>query len=93
MFGKEMAEKIERRVAQLKAATKLGDFWPPNSGPERCHELTGEKREVFSMDVKQPYRLLMKASPLKGKADYPDNQAWWNAIDSVELLKVEDTHE
>ena len=38
----------------------LVDFWPPNSGPERCHELKGDLAGVFSIDLKQPYRLLFR---------------------------------
>ncbi len=57
-YGSDMAKKIKNRVATLYAAASLADFWPPKSGPERCHELQGDLAGTFSVDVKQPYRLL-----------------------------------
>jgi plasmid maintenance system killer protein len=56
-YGSDMAKKIKNRVATLYAAPSLADFWPPKSGPERCHELQGDLAGTFSIDVKQPYRL------------------------------------
>ena len=56
--GADMAKKIKLRVDALRAAAALSDFWPPFSGPERCHELKADLAGTFSMDVKQPYRLL-----------------------------------
>src|SRR5256885_7561644 len=51
-FGPEMAKKIQLRLAALQAADSLVDFWPPSSGPERCHELTGNLAGTFSLDLK-----------------------------------------
>ena len=41
-YGANMAKKIALRFDALRAADSLVDFWPPNSGPERCHELKGD---------------------------------------------------
>ncbi len=41
-YGVNMAKKLALRLAALYAADSLADFWPPNSGPERCHELKGD---------------------------------------------------
>ena len=38
-YGADMAKKLALRLASLRAADSLADFWPPKSGPERCHEL------------------------------------------------------
>ena len=89
-FGPEMAKKIKIRIDTLRAAASLADFWPPKSGPERCHELAGNKKEIFSMDVKQPYRLLFTA------IDDPkleDNFQRWKEIAAVAIISIEDTHE
>lgn len=66
-FGAEMAKKIRLRLAALEAAESLADFWPPSSGPERCHELKGNLAGTFSMDLKQPYRLLFNPLALQVK--------------------------
>jgi plasmid maintenance system killer protein len=57
-YGRDMMRKIMLRLSELRAAVSLADFWPPMSGPERCHELKGELAGTFSIDLKQPYRLL-----------------------------------
>jgi proteic killer suppression protein len=56
-YGRDMTKKIMMRLGELGAADSLADFWPPNSGPERCHELKGDLAGTFSMDLKQPYLL------------------------------------
>ena len=90
-YGSDMAKKIALRVAALRAAESLADFWPPKSGPERCHELKGDKVGTFSVDLKQPYRLLFKPTS-DTKSDQPDEQQRWKSITSVEILAIEDTH-
>ena len=88
-----MAKKIQLRVAALKAAVSLADFWPPKSGPERCHELKGDLAGIFSIDVKQPYRLLFKPFEAEAPTDRVDEQQRWKNITAIELLEIKDTHE
>ena len=40
IHGTKRAKKIRIRLAELRAAASLMDFWPPKNGPSRCHELT-----------------------------------------------------
>jgi plasmid maintenance system killer protein len=89
-FGAEMAKKIRLRMGALVAAESLLDFWPPYSGPERCHELKGDLAGLFSMDLKHPYRLLFKS--LDDPEEYTDQKQRWQSIKSVELTSIEDTH-
>ena len=46
-FGAPMSKKLTARLAVLRAAESLEAFWPPNSGPERCHELKGDSGGHF----------------------------------------------
>ena len=46
-YGAGMADKLRLRLAALESAKSLADFWPPKSGPERCHELIGQRVGVF----------------------------------------------
>ncbi|MBX9582191.1 MAG: hypothetical protein K2X87_17945 [Gemmataceae bacterium] len=92
-YGTAMAKKIALRLAALRAAESLGDFWPPKSGPERCHELLGARAGTFSVDLKQPYRLLFRPVGETPPADRSDEQKRWLAITAIELLAIEDTHE
>lgn len=92
-YGAEMAKKIFMRVGELRGADSLHDFWPPNSGPERCHELQGNRAGTFSMDLKQPYRLLFVPVETEGAPKgFPDEQARWKSITAVKIVEVEDTH-
>jgi plasmid maintenance system killer protein len=91
-YGADMAKKITLRIAALRASKSLADFWPPKSGPERCHELIGDRAGVFSVDLKQPYRLLFRASPESTKSDRSDEQQRWKSITAIEILAIEDTH-
>ena len=90
-YGMDMARKIRLRVQALRSAESLGDFWPPESGPERCHELKSDLAGTFSMDLKQPYRLLF--IPIeKPKPSSSSDLERWKAMTSIEILRIEDTH-
>jgi proteic killer suppression protein len=91
-YGTGMAKKLQLRVAALKAAVSLADFWPPKSGPERCHELKGDLAGTFSVDVKQPYRLLFKPIEAEAPKDHANEQERWKKITAIELIAIEDTH-
>src|SRR6266536_2335051 len=99
-YGKEMAKKIQLMMGALVAAQTVGDFWPPYSPPERCHELKGELVGKFSMDLTHPYRLLFKPATTQAQlsirdqanAESGDQKARWHSIDSIEIVGVEDTH-
>jgi len=93
-YGADMAKKLMLRLATLRAADSLADFWPPKSGPERCHELKGDRAGTFSVDLKQPYRLLFRASAatLTQPPNRSDEQQRWRSITAIDILAVEDTH-
>lgn len=87
-----MAEKILMRIAALRAAESLATFWPPKSPVERCHELTADRMGEFSIDVKQPYRLLFKPIEEAPPKDRSNEHERWKQITQINLLAIEDTH-
>jgi plasmid maintenance system killer protein len=89
-FGADMTTKIFLRLNSLRAADSLATFWPPKSPPERCHELSGELAGLFSIDLKQPYRLLFTA--LTPRAPDLDEQKYWQSITAIEIRSIENTH-
>lgn len=91
-YGRDMMKKIMLRLSELRAAVSLADFWPPMSGPERCHELKGELVGTFSIDLKQPYRMLFV--PIEGtiSENRSDEQKRWASITKIEIVAIEDTH-
>jgi len=92
-YGADMAKKIMLRLAALRAADSLADFWPPKSGPERCHELKGNQAGAFSVDLKQPYRLLFHPHSATPPPDRSDEQQRWKSITAIDIYGIEDTHE
>jgi proteic killer suppression protein len=91
-YGVPMAKKLRLRMASLYAAASLVDFWPPKSGPERCHELIGPDAGLFSVDLNQPFRLLFRAIDSPPPLPYPTEQDRWRAITRIELVTIADTH-
>lgn len=92
LLGPEMAKKLVLRLAALKAATSLAIFWPPKSGPERCHELNGRLEGIFSVDLKHPYRLWFEPNEVHRSVRL-DGRARWEQITVITLTSIEDTHE
>jgi plasmid maintenance system killer protein len=88
-YGKDMAKKLHMRRDALMAAESLADFWPPNSLPERVHELKGNLKGLFSIDLKHPYRLLFKAVDA---IEHDDDRTRWRSIKKIEAVTIEDTH-
>lgn len=97
LLGADMAKKLAIRLTAFKAAESLADFWPPKSGPERCHELIGDLAGTFSIDLKQPYRLLFRpveAEPPESESqtEQRDEQLRWKGIKAIQIVAIEDTH-
>lgn len=88
-FGKEQAEKVGQRLDELRAADCLQDisYLPP----PRYHELTGNRKGQFSVDLKQPYRLIFEPaeSPVSLRGDGGIDL---EHVHSIKILEVEDTH-
>jgi proteic killer suppression protein len=90
-YGADMAKKIAIRMASLMAAETLADFWPPNQLPERCHELKGQLKGTFSIDLVHPYRILFRPFQIERSLD-DDERIWWNKITHIEITDILDTH-
>jgi len=93
LLGTNMAKKFALRLTALEAADSLADFWPPKSGPERCHELVGEMAGTFSIDLNQPFRLLFRPVEFSLPPDRSDELARWKCIKAIEIVAIKDTHE
>ena len=90
-YGADMAKKIAIRMASLRAAENLADFWPPNQLPERCHELKGELSGVFSIDLIHPFRLLFQPFHIERTSEI-DERSWWLKVTHIEITDIKDTH-
>lgn len=57
-YGKEMAEKIQLRIDQISAALSVEMMMQYKIG--RCHQLKGNRKEQYAMDLVHPYRLVFE---------------------------------
>jgi plasmid maintenance system killer protein len=87
--GEARAKLIRRRLDALRAAVVLDDL---RNTPGRLHELKGDRKGQFSMDLDGPYRLLFVASQSPVPAR-PEGGIDWTRVTAVTILGVEDTHE
>ena len=89
IFNSENAKLIKRRMAVLVAAFCLDEV--SHHPPERRHELIGDKKEKFAVDIKHPYRLVFEPnhSPLPRKAD---GGLDLSQITAITIIDVEDFH-
>lgn len=90
--GPKRARLIMRRLTQIRAAKCLADLGPPYKGQGRCHELHGNRKGQFSIDLDHPYRLIFQSA----HNPVPVNKGGgidWLQVSTIEILGVEDTHE
>jgi len=88
-YGTAQAETIKRRMAVLAAAACLEEV--PYHPPDRRHELSGDRRGQFAVDLKDPYRLVFEPShyPLPRKSD---GGLDLRRVTAITILAVEDYH-
>lgn len=88
-YGPENAKKIKLRMAVLAEATCLEEV--PHRPPERRHELSGERKGQFAVDLKHPQRLIFEPNhdPLPRKAD---GGLDLKKINAITIIEVEDYH-
>ena len=88
-YGSENARIIMRRMMVLRAAPTLENV--SHRTPERRHELKGTTKGKFTVDLKQPYRLIFKPNhrPLPKK---DDGGIDIKRVTAITILGVEDYH-
>jgi plasmid maintenance system killer protein len=88
-YGRQCSRAIQRRMRFLEAACCLADV--PVEKPDRRHQLTGNKKDHFAVDVKHPYRIVFKPDhdpiPKTG-----DNSIDLSMVTDIEIVAVEDYH-
>lgn len=88
-WGKECADRVQQRLAELEAADTLADLRAlPGVG---CHELTGNRKGQLALDAKHPYRLIIEPDhdPLP---EVPDGGLDWSQVQRVIVIEVVDYH-
>ncbi len=57
-YGIQMAEKIKLRIDQISAALSVEMMLQFKVG--RCHQLKGDRKNQFAVDLVHPYRLIFE---------------------------------
>lgn len=57
-YGTKMAEKIQMRIDQIKAADSVDQMIQYHIG--RCHPLKGNRKNQFAVDLVHPQRLVFE---------------------------------
>ena len=88
-YGDRMKNVIVNRMAVLAVASNLALV--PTTPPERMHQLSGNLKEQFAVDLIDPFRLVFKPNhePLPRKDDGGIDR---QLIDAIMILDVEDYH-
>ncbi len=89
-YGDNRAGKIMERLQVLAAADSLYEF-EPDLKPERCHELKGERKGQFSMDLNHPLRLIFKPDH-DIESIMKNGVIDWRSITRIVILEVVDPH-
>ncbi|MGC9312452.1 MAG: type II toxin-antitoxin system RelE/ParE family toxin [Sediminispirochaetaceae bacterium] len=85
----QQARKIMRRMMVLRTASTLASV--PILPPDRCHQLSGDYKGCFAVDLIHPFRLVFEPAdkPVPKKSDGGINL---EQIFSIRILSVEDYH-
>lgn len=87
-LGPEMARRLGARLQELEAATSMAELrLLPQA---RAHELVGDRDEQISLDLVHPRRLIIRATDPPPRT--PEGGLDWDAITSVVVLEIADTH-
>lgn len=84
-----MSKKIKNRLVVLKAAPTLAAV--PTTPPDRCHQLSGDRKGQFAVDLVQPFRIVFvpndteKVSEIDGGIDKQQ-------VTAITIVDVADYH-
>lgn len=88
-FGPVCAKKIQRRLAEMKAANCLEDL--RHLPQARCHELSADRNGTLAVDVEHPKRLIFEPDhdPIP---ELPGGGLDWRQVTSARILDITDYH-
>jgi len=87
-YGPVCARKLRARLSDLEAASSLAEM---RTLPGRLHQLTGNLKGVYSLDLEHPLRLLLEPDHDPPKL-LPDGGIEEQAVTAIKIIAIEDTH-
>lgn len=88
-FGKPLADRLQQRLAELKAADTLEDIH--RLPPAHCHELSQNRKGQLAVDLVHPKRLIFEPdhNPVPRT---PDGGLDWPQITRIRVIEIIDYH-
>lgn len=88
-FGKPLAERLQQRLAELKAAETLEDI--RRLPPARCHELSQDRKGQLAVDLVHLKRLIFEPdhNPIPRRSD---GGLDWPHVTRVRVIEIIDYH-
>lgn len=88
-YGEKRARSIEKCITFLRGVSDL--FNVPHTKPFRCHELTGNRKGEFAVDVDEKLRIIFVPdhNPVP---KLPDGGIDRKAVNEIVIIEVEDYH-
>ena len=87
-FGEEQSNKIKIRLKTLESAANLAEV--STNKPERCHQLKGNRKGQFAVDLNHPFQLIFK--PSEPIPTTEDGGIDLRQVTNIIILGVEDYH-
>lgn len=84
-FGSQVAKKIMQRITELRAAENLSAI--SHLPPPRLHQLTGDYKDYFAVDVSSNMRMVFRGLDASGEFCVDKD-----AIISIRIKEVTDYH-
>lgn len=88
-YGEKVARVIMIRMAVLRNARTLDLV--PKTPPDRCHQLIGNRKEQFAVDLDKTRRLVFKPNH-EQTPRLDDGGIDLNGVTAIEILDVIDYH-
>jgi proteic killer suppression protein len=88
-YGQDNGRRIGRRLQNIADAANLEEL---SKVPQtRVHQLSGDRHEQISVDVKHPYRLILMCDHEEPPRK-PDGGLDWARVTKVQVIEIADTH-
>ncbi len=87
--GAAMAKVIRQRMDDLEAADNLETM---RYLPGRCHELRGNLKGCFAVDLRGSFRLIFRPEGHIDRYKKPDGGIDWNRVVAIRIEEVQDYH-
>jgi len=88
-FGADNGRRLMRKLSQLAAADNLQQL--STLPATRLHELTENRKGQLSIDIKHPYRLIIKPNN-DPPALKDDGGIDWSLTTAIKIIEIADTH-